>query len=101
MHTEIYLSKSYSPFLTVCHQVSAVPSPWLNYLLVLTPWNIVILEDLTGSQLDKKFPVLYGTWKFIATFVRDRQLSLSGTRPIQSMHPQSNCWRFSSYYPPI
>ena len=88
-HTEIYLSKSYSPFLTVCHQVPAVPSPWLNYLLVLTPWNIVLLEDLTGSQLVKKSPVLYGTWRIITAFVTARQLPLSGTRPTSPCTPKA------------
>jgi len=28
---------------------------------VITPWNTDLLEKLTGSQLDKKFPTFYGT----------------------------------------
>jgi len=28
---------------------------------LLNPWNRVLLEKLTGSQLVKKFPVFYGT----------------------------------------
>jgi hypothetical protein len=35
----------------------------VDYLLTysLTPWNIVLLEKLTGPQLAKKFPAFYGT----------------------------------------
>jgi len=34
---------------------------YLTYLL--TPWSKVLLEKLTGSQLDKKFPAFYGNPK--------------------------------------
>jgi len=34
-----------------------------SYLLI--PWSRVLLEKLTGSQLVKKFPALFGTRKFI------------------------------------
>jgi hypothetical protein len=35
----------------------------VDYLLTysLTPWNIVLLEKLTGPHLAKKFPAFYGT----------------------------------------
>ena len=35
----------------------------LTYLLtyLLTPWSRILLEKLTGFQLVKKFPELYGT----------------------------------------
>jgi len=36
---------------------------YLTYLL--TPWNRVLLEKLTGFQLVKKFPAFYGTRIFI------------------------------------
>jgi hypothetical protein len=41
---------------------------FLTYLLtyLLTPWSRVLLENITGSQLVKKFPACYGTRKFIA-----------------------------------
>ena len=32
---------------------------------LLTPWSSMLLEKLIGSQLVKKFPVFYGTQKFI------------------------------------
>jgi hypothetical protein len=50
----------------------------------ITPWSSV-LEKLTGSQLFKKFPVFYGTRKFIIAFKSARHLSLSSARSIQSM----------------
>ena len=42
----------------------------------LTPWYRVLLEQLTGLQLVKKFPAFHGT----------RHLSLSWASPIQSVY---------------
>ena len=58
-----------------------------SHSFLLNPWSRVLLEKLTGSQLVKKFPSFYGTWRFIATFTRARHLSLSWARSIQSMLP--------------
>ena len=44
---------------------------------LLTPWSRVLLEKLTGLQLVKKFPALYGTRKFVTVFTSVRVLSLS------------------------
>ena len=52
---------------------------------LITPWSRVLLEKLKGSQLVKKFPVLYGTRQFIAAFKNARHLSLSRARSIQSI----------------
>ena len=30
-------------------------------IITTTPWSIVLLEKVTGSQLVKKFPAFYGT----------------------------------------
>jgi len=51
----------------------------LTYLLtyLLTPCSRVVLENLTGSQLVKKFPAFYGTRRFITAFTSARRLSLS------------------------
>ena len=43
----------------------------------LTPWSRVLLENLVGSQLVKKFPTFYGTWRFITAFRSACHLSLS------------------------
>jgi len=40
----------------------------LTYLL--TPYGTVLLEELTGFQLVKKFPAFYGTQSFITAFIR-------------------------------
>ena len=42
----------------------------------LTPWSRVLLENLTGFQLVKKFPAFYGTRKFITAFTSARHVSL-------------------------
>ena len=44
---------------------------------LLTPWSRVLVEKLTGFQLVKKFPVFYGTRKFITAFASARHLCLS------------------------
>ena len=41
-------------------------SPLLTHLL--TPYSRVLLENLTVSQLVKKFPAFYGTRRFITAF---------------------------------
>jgi hypothetical protein len=43
----------------------------------LTPWSRVLLEQLTGRQLVKKFPALYGPRRFITASTIARHLSLS------------------------
>jgi len=57
----------------------------LTYLLtcLLTPWNRVLLEKLTGLQLVKKFPAFYGSWRFITALTSARHLSLSWASSIQ------------------
>jgi hypothetical protein len=48
--------------------MTTTPPPLLLIIIILTPWSKVLLEKLTGSQLVKKFPALYGTWRFITAF---------------------------------
>ena len=50
------------------------PDLHINYL---TPWSRVLPEKQTGSQLLKKFPVFYGTRRFITAFKTARHLFLS------------------------
>jgi len=64
----------------------------LTYLL--TPRSRFLLEQLTGSQLVKKFPAFYGTRSFITAFTSARQLYLSCTRSIQSISPHLASWTF-------
>ena len=71
----------------------------LTYLL--TPLYRVLLENLTGFQPVKKFPVFYGTRRFITAFTSARHLFLS--EPARSspypriLLPEDPSW----YYPPI
>ena len=48
----------------------------------ITTYRTVLPQKLTGPQLVNKFPAFYGT-----AFIRDRHLSLSGARSIQSTAP--------------
>jgi hypothetical protein len=63
----------------------------LNYLL--TAWSTVLLEKLTGLQLVEKFPVFYGTRRFITAFTSARYLSLSWAHLIQSIPPHPTSCR--------
>ena len=59
----------------------------------LTPWCRVLLEQLTGLQLVKKFPAFHGTRRFITAPTSVRQLSLSWASPNQSIYPHPTSWR--------
>ena len=50
-----------------------------HYLLtyLLTRWCRVLLEQLTGLQLVKKFPAFHGTPRFITALTSARHLSIS------------------------
>ena len=43
----------------------------------LSTWSRVFPEELTGSQAAKKFPVFYGTGRFMTTFTKAHHISLS------------------------
>ena len=66
-----------------------------HYLLThwLTPWCRVLLENLIGLQLVKKFPAFHGTRRFITALTSVRHLSLSWASPIQSIYPHPISWR--------
>ena len=71
----------------------------LTYLLtqlltyLLAPWCRVLLEKLTGLQLDKKFAAFRGTRRFITELTSVRHLSLSWASPIQSIYTHPTSWR--------
>ena len=48
---------------------------------------------LTGLQIIKEFPEIYGTQRFITAFTSDSLLSLSSTRTIQTMPLPSQFWK--------
>ena len=70
----------------------------LTYLLtyftyLLTPWCRILLEQLTGLRLVKKFPAFYGTRRFITALTSAHHLSLSWANTSQSIPPHPNSWR--------
>ena len=60
---------------------------FINMYYLLTPWCRVLLENLAGLQLVKKFPAFHGTRRFITALTSVRHLSLSWTSQIQSIYP--------------
>ena len=65
-----------------------------TFIYLLTPSSRFLLEKLTGLQLVKKFPVLYGTRKFITIFTSARHLSLFLLRDTSSRNipPRRTEW---------
>ena len=62
-------------------------------IYLLTPWCGVLLENLTGLQLVKKFPAFHRTRRFITALTSVHHLSLSWASPIQSIYPHPTSWR--------
>ena len=60
---------------------------------ILTPRCRVLLEQLTGLQLVKKFLSFHGTRRFITSLTSVRHLSLSWACPIHSIYPHPISWR--------
>ena len=77
--------------LFVCVCVCVKTLLLLTYLL--TPWCRVLLEQLAGLQLVKKFTAFHGTRRFITALTSVRHLSLSWASPIQSIYPHPISWR--------
>ena len=68
---------------------------YLTYLVtyLISPRCTVLLEQLTGLQLVKKFPAFHGTRRFITALTSVRHLSLSWASPIQSIYPHPTSCR--------
>jgi hypothetical protein len=43
-----------------------IPTQW--FIIAITPWSRVVLENLIVTQLVKKFPAFYGIPQFITVF---------------------------------
>ena len=65
----------------------------ISVTYLLTSWSRVLLEKLTGFQLNKKFPTFYGTQRFITAFTSACHLSLSWASSIQSLPLHPTSWR--------
>jgi hypothetical protein len=70
------------------HQPISHRSNKYGLYYLLTSWNIVILENLTSSQLVSSLPSFYETRRFITAFTSDHHLSLFWARSVQSMTPR-------------
>ena len=78
-------------FIIVRSEVSI--NKFLSYTHLLTPWNRVLLEKLTGSAGSQEIPPLFGTRTFLTVFTSARHLSLSWANSIQSPQPPPTSWR--------
>ena len=58
-----------------------------------TLWSTVLSEKLTVLYLVKKYPVFYGTHRFITAFTTTSHLSLTWAKAISSMPPHPTSWR--------
>jgi hypothetical protein len=67
------------------------PDSLTNFLRIhlVTPCCWVLLEKITV----KKFPALYGEWRFITVFTIARHMSLTWARPTQSKPPHATSWK--------
>ena len=65
----------------------------LYCIYLLTPWNRVLLEKLTGSAASQEIPRIFGTRRFITVLTSARHLSLSWANSIQSPQPPPTSWR--------
>ena len=78
-------------------KISSYSQPYMHCNIdityLLTPWCRVLLEQLNGLQLVKKFPAFHGTRRFITALTSVCHLSLSWASPIQSIYPHPTSWR--------
>jgi hypothetical protein len=75
--------------------MTILPCCSMDLLLItylLTPCSRLFPEKLTVPQPVKKFPVFYGTRRFITAFTSARHLSLSWGSSIQSIPPHATSW---------
>jgi len=60
----------------------------ISFINFLTTWSIFFFEKVIVTQLVKKFPTFYGTWRSITVFTGAFPWSLSWARWIQSSQSQ-------------
>jgi len=74
IHTHTYIRTYLLTYIST-YLLTYVLTYFLTYLLTL--WRRVLLEQLNGLQLVKKFTAFYETRTFITAFTSARHLSLS------------------------
>jgi hypothetical protein len=65
---------------------------------ILPSRGTVLLDNLTGSQLVKKFTAFYGTRKFMTAFINARHLSLFYTQKYISIKTLWDPWTNSCFW---
>ena len=78
----------------ILFSIAVLNSLCISHTYLPTPWCRVLLEQLTGLQLVKKFPAFHGTRRFITALTSVRHLSLSWASLIQSIYPHPTSWRY-------
>ena len=63
------------------------------FTCLLTPWNRVLLEKLTGSATNQEIPHMFGTRRFLTVFTSAWHLSLSYANSIQSPQTPPTSWK--------
>ena len=81
------LKRASHRFVSLVRSIQSTPPSHYLLTYLLTPWCRVLLEQLTGLQLVKKFPTFHGTRRFITALTSVRHLSLSWASPILSIYP--------------
>ena len=79
--------------VSMCVDISTLHLITCILIYLHSPWNTVLLEKLTVSQLVNNFPTFYGSRRFITTLTIARHLSLSWASSIQSSPPHRTSWR--------
>ena len=85
----IWTKKVANDFETIISTKSLIVQTQLS---LITPWSRVLLGNLTGSLVVKKFPEFYGTRYFITAFTCPHKMSQSWFRSIQSMSLNPTSW---------
>ena len=90
----VWCFSSVTQYICRAQEFSKLPDNFI-YLLtyLLTPWCRVLLEQLTGLQLVKRFPAFYGTQRFVTALTNVRHPSLSRANPVQSIYPHTTSSR--------
>jgi hypothetical protein len=87
-----YLKKNALPYWHVSLQLSARSDQNISRLnSILTPWNRVLLQNLTVLQLVRKFSKFYTTCKFVTVFMRGHHFCASWAILIRFISTVSLC----------
>ena len=92
-HSQYVTLIAFPPQQLLHARASMLRYTYIDCIVLLTAWCRVLLDQLTGLQLVKKFPTFHGTRTFITALTSVRHLSLSWASPVQSIYPHPTSWR--------